>query len=119
MRYWFSIAGLFLMLSEALAGGPDMMGIGTRTCGEFAKDYKNNLEYEKAYFSWAEGYLSGLNFGLLAVHKPVRNLGGKPLDEQMAFVRRYCDQHPLTPYASGIGLLWLSLPHVELQKELR
>ena len=51
-------------------------GGGAFTCSEFGKEYKEDPESEHMFFTWAQGFMSGLNaaggFGY------VRDLGSKP-----------------------------------------
>jgi hypothetical protein len=58
------IAG-FLVSASATEYG--LMGVGTETCGQYAEVYRMSPEVaENAYFSWAQGFMSGLNMGSLA-----------------------------------------------------
>jgi len=94
---------LFPMVGEA-ADGSAVMGAGSRTCAEFAKDYQQTPTYsEQFYFAWAQGFMSAHNFFMVAgkqmanLNPPVYDLG-----TQMAHIRRFCDQRPLALYMEAV-----------------
>jgi hypothetical protein len=101
--------------------GAEMTGVGSQTCAKFASDYRSSPEFtENLYFTWAQGYLGGLNMGIRimgvrmtdakAKEKNGRDLMGLTLDAQMAFLRDYCNQHPLAAYYQAVVQLFSQLP---------
>jgi len=59
---WCIVIGCCLCASQASATEDKALrGPGVRTCGEFAFDYRVNLNTENTYFDWAEGFMSGMN----------------------------------------------------------
>ena len=83
------------------------MGVGYMTCTQFADFYKDDAEgVETGFFNWAQGFMSGVNFGNFtdehAVAGKTVNLAAMELKEQKAFLRRYCDQHPLAQYVDAV-----------------
>ena len=73
----------------------DTMGAGVSTCGRFAEAYRRNPNRaEEFYFSWAQGFMSGLNAAarsanteqnLLTTLK-ARNVVATGIDEQMRVI---------------------------------
>lgn len=82
-------------------------GAGAFTCGEFGKAYKEDPESEHMFFTWAQGFMSGMNaaggFGY------IRDLGSKPVADQEEYLRDYCHNNPLTTYAKGVSKLYATL----------
>ncbi len=49
------------------------------SCGEFTKAYASNPGLvEDAYFTWAQGFMSGLNLEAVASGRPYRVINGDP-----------------------------------------
>ena len=116
MKYRLATAAWLLMISVASATSavPDTAGVGLVTCAVFGKEYSNNPEYVEAiWFSWLQGYLSGLNAILKITGQARRNLDGVTPDEKKQYMRRYCNEHPLDYYIAGAKRLFLSLPVVD------
>jgi hypothetical protein len=79
------------------------MGLGTGTCAQFAELRRVTPERAETYFfDWAQGYLSGWNAAQLVQGKPYRDLNGMTVDEQRAFLRRYCEDNPDSTYFHGV-----------------
>lgn len=82
-------------------------GAGAYTCSEFGKEYQADPASQHTFFTWAQGFMSGMNaaggFGY------VRDLGSKAVDEQEEFLRKYCDEHPLSTYAVAVSKLYVTL----------
>ncbi len=85
-----------------------MMGIGTRSCGEFAGAYQSDPEVvEFAFLSWAQGYMSAAND---AVKNTVgrggtyqnRDLNSIPIEVQKYAIRSYCNESPLALYLDAV-----------------
>ena len=90
------------------------MGVGYMTCTQFANFYKDDAEgVETEFLDWAEGFMSGVNFGNFtdehAVPGKTVNLATMELKEQKAFLRRYCDQHPLAQYVDAVLHLMMEM----------
>jgi hypothetical protein len=101
------------MRDTASAATPDAAGLGLVSCAVFAKEYGNSPDYaETMWFSWLQGYMSGMNAVLKFNGQARRNLGGVTPEEKKQFVRRFCNAHPLDYYITGAKLLFLSLPVV-------
>ena len=102
LRHLAAAAGLFLLIApDAAAGEKAVAGAGVTTCAVFASRYKENLEkVEIIYFTWAQGFMSGLNTGLIASNSETPDLHPNDFDteDQQGHIRHYCDQHPLADY---------------------
>jgi hypothetical protein len=104
------IAALILAASQKLLaaelGITVGMGAGISTCAEFAKDYSGNPDYvEREYFAWAQGYMTGLN----SVLEHARDLDKLTIQSQRAWIRLYCDRHPLLMYKTAVEDLFEGL----------
>jgi hypothetical protein len=104
------IAVLALAPKPLLADPAAAIGVGATTCNEFAQKYKQDPELaETVYFSWAQGFMSGWNYELLALNQPIQNLSSQSLRQQQAFVRNYCNQKPLAPFSEAVLKLYQTL----------
>jgi len=94
----------------AAAEDATLMGLGTRTCGQFAADYRREPSVAEAlYFSWALGYLSAFN---LYIDKVLSvDLAAMSVEEQQRYLREYCDKNPLKTYWEGVGALTVKLKY--------
>ena len=61
------------------------------------------------FFSWAQGFMSGLNTDLLK--RGETDLNGLPLDAQKQFVSSYCKEHPRAPYFEAVFKLFDKMRH--------
>lgn len=87
-------------------------GLGAASCSQFIKDSLNSKDANFAYFSWVQGFLSGMNLATSdSEGKPLYvNLGAIPVAEQQLFIRQYCTKNP-DEYLLGAALeLYQSLP---------
>ena len=110
MRFCFVISLLLLGVASS-AAQTVTMGLGAATCSQFASDYRRAPKtVETAYFGWAQGFLSGHNFAVLAHAKDsgvAPDLKSLSIEEQQAFIRQYCDSHPLGNYMDAVlDLYW-------------
>jgi hypothetical protein len=114
-RLFISFAILIAgFLVSASAAEYELMGVGSETCGRYAEVYRKSPEVaESAYFSWAQGLMSGLNLGSLAHGGTTKNLASLPLEEQKRALRQYCNDHPLAQYQEGVVVLFSRLPAMQ------
>jgi hypothetical protein len=80
------------------------------TCGEFAKmvrDDPNNIE--RVFGSWAQGFMSGWNLGLLE-QSFYRDIGSETVEETDLFIRHYCDEHPEATYSQAVMNAFARMP---------
>ncbi len=86
-------------------------GLGIDSCAVFAKKYTANPEVaESVYFTWAQGFMSGLNFVATANGSVYRVITGSDMTTQKADIRSYCEAHPLTQYVGAVIDLYQSFP---------
>jgi hypothetical protein len=85
-------------------------GLGLRTCAQFTQDYRKDPKgFDDLYFSWAQGVLSGMNSGLSDSNKIDLLPAGFGPESQQAFIRLYCDQHPLLFYLQAVYAVFARL----------
>jgi len=84
-------------------------GSGTIACAEVTDAIQQHPEDENLLFSWAQGFMSGLNTDLLEHGET--DLNGLPLDAQKQFVRSYCKEHPRAPYFEAVFKLFDKMRH--------
>jgi len=65
---------------------------------------------ESLYFTWAQGFMSGLNLTFVANLHKFHDLGSTPMAEQKSQLREYCDEHPLSPYSSAVINIYKTFP---------
>jgi hypothetical protein len=83
--------GCFLCISHASAADTNVQGIGLRTCGEFASDYRVSPTNENLYFAWASGFISGINAAYLMVSVTAKNTASMSIDDEKQAIRQYCN----------------------------
>jgi hypothetical protein len=102
-------AGLLLLATEASAAeaGFAAMGAGTTMCVRFNEIYaKDPVLAETIYYSWATGYISGLNEALILQGRPTRNMQSIPIEEQKRLLRGLCRSQPEQRYQTGVRALF-------------
>jgi hypothetical protein len=107
------ILGFILALSVAAnAKGYAFRGFGSSSCGTYADVTRKDPAVEELYLSWALGFISGLNSltSVAAKGGTYRDLSAMDGDAMKTFLKRYCAEHPLSDYISGIFELFKNLP---------
>jgi len=89
-----------------------IMGAGANTCAQFAQQYGENTAAEVKYFSWVQGFMSGMNSLLNSAKAPTRDLRAHTVKNEMEQVREYCDAHPLQVFEAAALDLYNSLPKI-------
>lgn len=103
--------------SETNAEPFEMFGIGIQSCGYFASQYKNAPELiENSFFYWAQGMMTGMNLASRANGGIAKDLSAKSVGDQTAFIRSYCDEHPLAQYWKAVADLYFSFPNAPDRK---
>jgi hypothetical protein len=94
------------------------MGLGQSACPDFIvnvqlskadkKDYRGNLSGSPllGLFSWAQGYMSGLNNFIL----PKKQLNGISQAAQIDELYNYCKAHPDKTFSAAVNKLLDTLP---------
>jgi hypothetical protein len=97
-----------LISSNATAQQYLRMGAGTKSCAVFARAYKEKPKSaDMIYFSWAQGYMSGVNQAAKGDSKDSRpaNLNAMSIAAQQRFIRDFCDRNPLKDYREAVDAL--------------
>jgi hypothetical protein len=114
MKCWVSfLAAIAFTATLARVASAQGYGVGMHSCAEFAKLYASNPSMaEDIYFTWAQGFMSGLNMASAVQNGVDRNLGGTSADmsAQKVRIRSFCDSHPLAQYGLAVIDLYNSLP---------
>ena len=101
--------GLIALTSPATAARQyQSMGAGTRSCAVFARTYKEKPKSaDMIYFSWAQGYMSGVNIAAGINNKDYRpaNLNAMTVAAQQRFIRDFCDRNPLKDFREAVDTL--------------
>jgi hypothetical protein len=102
----FLLLVAFLSFSSLSSGAEKSawQGPGTVSCEEFGKAYQRSPENETLFFSWALGFMSGLNTDLLPNRET--DLHGLPMETQKAAIRTYCNAHPHAAYFEAVFKLY-------------
>jgi hypothetical protein len=95
-----------LVIDDLRAAGG---GIGVTRCSEFNESLKKTAETGAMFFSWAEGFLTGWNMGLPSTSREHAELSSIARDDQMAFLRRWCEENPTKRYMEGVTMLFVRL----------
>jgi len=71
------------------------------SCAEISRLRKKNPNVDALFFTWARGFISGWN---AATEKPILKVDptAVPPDEQLKFIRSYCDENPSKLYLAGV-----------------
>ncbi len=98
------VLALALMSFPGLASGAEKagwIGPGTVSCAEFGRAYRDDPKNtENLFFSWALGFMSGLNTELLG--RGETDLNQLSIDKQKELVRSYCEKHPQAAYFAAV-----------------
>ncbi len=107
MRYLIIIAVGLLIATNSNAS-ETVAGAGVNSCGKFLADIETGGEVLSAvYFSWAQGYLTGLNTKYSLGRRSAAELPDRA--EIEFWIRIYCEDNPLDQYLMAATRLWASL----------
>jgi hypothetical protein len=77
------------------------IGPGTVSCADFGRACRDDPKNaENLFFSWALGFMSGLNTELL--NRGETDLNELPMDKQKEFIRAECKAHPQAAYFAAV-----------------
>jgi len=119
MRFVTLSAIIISMATISASAETAFWGVGAKTCGVFANYYKINPKLaDDLYFSWAQGFLSGINYKSIVVNGDSRDLSSIDIEQQMTHVRKYCDERPLADFIDAVMDLYKDLPEIKkIQKK--
>lgn len=110
------VASIPLTVNPAAAGPAArqtvvIVGPGVTSCTEFLAEARRNVERELRYFSWAQGYMSGILMRAPPGKDEHLNLLPPqfPVAAQIRFVRNYCANHAETDYEDAVLVLYRKL----------
>jgi hypothetical protein len=105
--------GFFLALTGSADAASDIYNLGKSTCGKYLEQKRADPQHaDDMFYSWANGYLSGMNEALASAGQPRHDLGAKSAESKVQFIQDYCKEHPLGDYLSSVLALIRSLPLV-------
>jgi hypothetical protein len=117
------IITLAIVITASVAAAPQQtksfnaVGFGLNTCSKFARDYRRSASNELQYFAWAQGFMSGVNIANQSVQKTqganvirYRDLSTQSVRHQTAYIRSYCNAHPLNEYKDAVIDLLGTMP---------
>ena len=102
---------LCLVHAPSATAQHEVLGIGGNTCAQFASDYLEAPDaWELLYYSWAGGFLTGLDLGVAAATGSSNSsqLASISLDDQLQYLRRYCAENPDAIYRDAVYSLYLT-----------
>jgi hypothetical protein len=110
-----------IALTAAHAEPASNIGPGMMPCSDFNQLYKAATlvrelnadpaapravkDLEDYYFSWAQGFMSGINDALEGSISKYRDLRSVSVDQQKQSLRAFCLQNPASKYRDGINFL--------------
>jgi hypothetical protein len=98
---------VLLYVFNASAEEQTFQGFGTASCAKFAEMYRVRPdETEPLFFGWAQGFMSGLNTGVMLARGKTTDLGRWTIEHQEQEVRMYCNSYPLESYVKAVFKLY-------------
>jgi hypothetical protein len=112
MKLLLAIAFTVLIATPNAGFAYTVQGAGAVSCAEFARMYQGDpVHVEDAFFSWAQGFMSGINLAAVTTQRPTRDLAGVATDQRRA-LRTYCANNPLRTYVDGVTEFYAKLPFI-------
>jgi hypothetical protein len=112
---------VIITLMTTISAGAEnaLWGVGAKTCGIFARNYLINPKLaDDLYHSWAQGFMSGLNYAKAEATGDHRDLSAMSTDDQMRRIKKYCDAHPLADYIDAVMDLYKDLPEIKKTQKM-
>ncbi len=107
MRY-LTIIAIGILLAANPAVSDDVAGVGTHSCGQFIADIEAGGQIlTSLYFSWVQGFLTGLNTKYLLCQEFHTDLSDPPAIQ--LWLKNYCEENPLENYMTATAKLWAAL----------
>jgi hypothetical protein len=103
-----AILSLLVAMPPPAHGTIALAGAGAISCAVYGQDFKRDpLDFGNFFFSWAQGFMSGLNTRHFGTHDTTDlQPASYPPDAQERFIEGYCDQHPLATFVDAVMMLW-------------
>ncbi len=84
-----------------------LAGVGAVSCKKFIADTENDESFRTAYFFWAQGFLSGLNYKYFLNWASATNLSDYAA--MKIWIANHCKESPLDSYGVATEKLWHDL----------
>ena len=110
MRYLTIIVVGMLMAANPTASDESpiiLAGVGTVSCKKFIADTEDDETFRTAYFFWAQGFLSGLNYKYFLNWATATNLSDYAA--MKIWIENHCKENPLDSYGVATEKLWHAL----------
>lgn len=101
------IIAFVLILSTPPAKAADAEGAGLATCATVMQDQNQDKNREEFYFSWTEGFMSGLNIARL--NDEPNKFKSLSTEEQKTHIRDFCNTNPAAKYFKAALDLYITL----------
>ena len=101
--------GLALMFSPGVAAAAEeviIIGLGSSTCASFLEDIATKPKAQREYFSWAQGYMSGLLIRAPVGENVTLNPAVFPLAKQAIFLEMFCTNNKNSRFSDGVEKLY-------------
>ncbi len=108
MRYLVAIAAGMLMATHTVVEAQKVIvGTGALSCGKFIAE--DDWSTRASFFTWAQGYLSGLNVKYFLDVSAPGSTDLQDTDGQKVWLLNYCRENPLDLYFGAVNYLWAAL----------
>ncbi len=110
MRCLAAITAGMLMVANTATSDDKLVvaGVGANSCGKFIADIEAGHQIlTSLYFSWVQGFLTGLNTKYLLCPESATELSDH--DALMLWIKNYCEENPLDQYLMAVTKLWAEL----------
>ena len=84
-----------------------LAGVGAASCKKFIADTEDDESFRTAYFFWAQGFLSGLNYKYFLNWATATNLSDYAA--MKIWIENHCKENPLDSYGVATEKLWHAL----------
>jgi hypothetical protein len=110
-RLWWLFGMCSIISADAGAQTAKIVGTGAATCATFLSDIARNPMSEREYFSWAQGYMSGILMRSPPGKDENLDLTPRefPVKDQLAFFRTFCAANGQYDYADAAASLYQRL----------
>jgi hypothetical protein len=99
-------ASVLCTATTARAESFSTMGPGATPCAKFNEWYgAAGTEIEDLFFTWSQGFMSGLNDAFEDTLGKYRDLHSLSTDQQKQILRAFCAKNPASRYLDGVNVL--------------
>jgi hypothetical protein len=88
------------------------VGAGVSTCAEVTAYVNDHPDKAIMFFSWAQGFMSGLNVQKSLTRQKSRDLGALTTSDQQERLKSVCEENPTASYGSIVLAFYNSLPEL-------